>query len=433
MLARAAWAHAGLVRSDPPAGGRVEADLTRVRLVFSEPLEATLSRITLVGENGSTTRLEVAGDPRDVNSIVAPVAGLAQGVYRLRWHIVSADGHPVDGSFVFGVGVTPPATSDALATGEESQHWGPAVAGAPVLAGTLRGAAVGVMMALAGMLLFLAWATRGAEIIPPVARRLTTWLAVAGPTLLALHLIVWLGSMTAGESIIGEAGSAVLLSGVGQLELWRTGLALLAAWAYLLARRPGLALAFAAGALVVSGAVGHSSALNPTLSTPAKALHLLALAPWVGGLLWLLSCARGDTAMLARQAARVSAVALACVLVVSVSGAAQTLLFLPSPLDLFRSSYGAVTLAKVAGLLALVCYGAHHKFRVLPRLQSDAATPGRFAGTLRQELALMAIVLVVGGLLAYVPPPSASTATTTAQASHAHPTSPAANATPDHE
>jgi putative copper export protein len=104
------------------------------------------------------------------------------------------------------------------------------------------------------------------------------------------------------------------------------------------------------------------------------------------------------------------------VLLVVVTGVAQTLFFLPSPLDLVRSAYGAVAIAKVVGLLGLVGFGAYHRYRVLPRLPADAA--GRLASSLRGEVALFAVVVLLGGLLAFVPPPArpALTPTTTSDA-----------------
>jgi putative copper export protein len=134
----------------------------------------------------------------------------------------------------------------------------------------------------------------------------------------------------------------------------------------------------------------------------------MAGAAWLGGLLWLLTLDRRDVRAFAHEARRVSAVASASVLLVLVSGVVQTLLFLPlqSPLDVFRSAYGLVVLAKAGGLLALVGFGAHHRYRVLPRLEQDAMVPDRFHATLRREVSVMSLVVLLGGLLAYLPPPA---------------------------
>jgi putative copper export protein len=228
---------------------------------------------------------------------------------------------------------------------------------------------------------------------------------VGAPVLLALHLLAWLVNAAPEHRLTGDAVAAGLASGVGHVELWRIGAALLALWALWLARRESLALAFASAALLLSGATGHAAALHAVIAIPAKALHLGAGAAWLGGLLWLLSRDRSDAARFSRDASRVSSVALVAVLVVAASGVVQGLLFLPSPLDVFRSAYGAVTLAKLAGLLALVAFGAHHRYRVLPRLTASPEIPNRFAVTLRRELVVLVAVALLGGLLAYTAPP----------------------------
>src|SRR4051812_30716919 len=92
------WAHASLVSSDPAAKSLLHAAPTRIRLVFSEALEPTLGRISLVGSDGATIKLAATGDPHDVNALIAPVGTLANGAYRVEWRVVSADGHPVEGS-----------------------------------------------------------------------------------------------------------------------------------------------------------------------------------------------------------------------------------------------------------------------------------------------------------------------------------------------
>jgi putative copper export protein len=265
-------------------------------------------------------------------------------------------------------------------------------------------------MALVGVLAFLTLKRRAAPPPPRRVARLATALALATPLLLALHAAAWLVNASPDHTLGAEWATAALASGTGRVELWRTGLALLAAWALALARRPRLALPFALGALLVSGATGHSVAIHAAWAVPARAIHLAAAAPWIGGVLWLVACVgRVDRAAFVREALRVSAAALGGVVLVALSGVAQTLLFLPSPRDVVRSAYGAVALAKVAGLLVLVGFGAYHRYRVLPRLAADAATTGAFSRALRGELAVMTIVVLLGGLLAYVPPPTTPT------------------------
>jgi copper transport protein len=408
--------HATLVSSEPAANSRLAASPARVRLVYSEPVEGKLARVTLIAGAGAPLVLRAGADPRDVHAVIAPVSdALAPGSYRVEWRVVSADGHPVDGTFVFDVGDTtlgsqPVPASPAAPEPEpevEADVWGPSVAGAPVIPAVARGLALGALMAAAGLLLFIATAEPNA---PQVAdrriRTLTMALVTAAPVLLVTHLLAWLVNTSPDHTLDAAWATSALGTTVGKIELWRAGLALLALWAWWLARRPRLALAFAASALAVSGASGHSAAIVPLWAIPSKAIHLLASAVWLGGLLWLVvRPAADDPHRFATDADRVSSRALAAVIAVAFTGVVQTRLFLTAWSDVVTSPYGWFVIAKTTGLLVLVAFGAYHR-KLMPRMAAGSASDGvAMRGSVRREIVVMALVILLGGLLAYVPPP----------------------------
>ena len=399
-------AHASLVRSEPAANAHLRVSPSEVRLLFSEEVEPTLAQLSLVADDGSTTRLVVAGDPHDVHAIIAPLVSLVPGSYRIVWRVVSADGHPVEGSIVFWVGDSavqaPPVAPAALNT---PSTWGPTIAGAPIIPAALRGLGLGFLMALAGLLFCLVMPRVASEPSQLAPMRLARWIALGAVMLLALHLAAWIMNATPDHRLGSDSTSALLASSIGRIELWRTGLAVLALWALVLARRTRLALLFAVIALVVSGASGHSAAIDPVWAEPARSLHLLAGGAWLGALLYLIAYDRNGMDTFTRDALRVSSIALVAAIVVILSGVVQALLFLSSPWDLFRSAYGAVLLAKILGLLCLIAFGAYHRYRVLPKLVNDATLSNRFRTTVRSEIVVMSIVVLLGGLLAYISPP----------------------------
>lgn len=409
--------HATLISSEPAANSRVAVSPARVRLVYSEPIEGRLARVRLVPSVGAPLVLRAAGDPRDVHAVIAPVDSLRAGSYRVEWRVVSADGHPVDGTFVFTVGDTAlgsaaassaPAPAAQPAQEPDVDVWGPAVAGAPVIPAVLRGAALGTLMAAAGLLLFLATAApNAAQVADGRVRAVTTGVAVAAPLLLIAHTLAWLVNTSPEHTLDTAWAASALGTTVGRIELWRTGLAILALWAWWLARRPRLALAFAAAALVVSGAVGHPAAIRPFIAIPAKALHLLASAVWLGGLLWLVIRPAADNLYtFAKDTERVSSRALAAVIIVAFTGVLQTLLFLPSVRDVATSPYGWLALAKTAGLLLLMAFGAYHRQRVMPRVSSGSHVDSVILrASVGREMLVMGLVILMGGLLAYMPPP----------------------------
>ena len=411
--------HATLVSSEPAANSHLASPPTRVRLVYSEPIEGKLAKVTIVPATAAPMVLRAGADPRDVHAVIAPVDALGPGSYKVEWRVVSADGHPVDGTFSFTVGdttvsapaapLTPPQPAQP-APREEPEVWGPAAFGAPIIPAMLRGAGLGALMAATGLLLFMAGAKpNAAQRGDARVRSATTACAIAAPVLLGVHLVTWLINTSPDLKFDPAWAASALTTTVGQIELWRVGLTILALWAWWLARRTRLALAFAAGAVVVSGAVGHPAAIAPAWAVPAKAIHLLASAIWLGGLLWLLIRPAGDDLLLlVGDANRVSSRALWAVIAIAFTGVVQTRLFLDSWSGLVTSAYGLLVLAKTAGLLVLVAFGAYNRQRVMPRLTTAASMTE--VATLRSsvvgEVVVIAIVVLLGGLLAYVPPPS---------------------------
>lgn len=399
-----ASAHVSLVSSDPAANSVLVVAPARVRLEFSEPVEPAVAHLSVVLSDGRTVAPTVANDPRDAHVLLAQIGDIGTGTVRVVWHVVSEDGHPVGGTFVFTVGTATAPPSEARAMSAESV-WGPSLLGAPIIPSVLRGLGIGCLAALAGVLFFVI--TLGAR-FNERPMRLALWLSIAAPIFLGGHLVAWALNVAPEHRIDPAWLMSALSTNVGRVELWRALLALPPLWALALARRPGLALILTLFPILVSAAVGHSYAFEPALAIPAKAIHLFALGAWLGGLLWLVSRERNDAARFAREARRVSSTALWAVILITASGIAQTLILIPS-FGALRSNYGFVVLAKVVGLIVLVGFGAYHRFRVVSRLSNrDGARTASFLTSLRGEIAVLWLVVLLGGFLGYISPPAAA-------------------------
>ena len=399
--------HAHLVSSSPEDGEALSESPALIRLVFSEPVEVGLSHI-IVWSARDSLEIRVRADSTDAQTLIGDLPHLAPAEYQVDWRVVSADGHPVAGVFRFTV-MAPPGTPDTVPTlGPAAAHrtgaGGHAHASGPNFAAgvsaVLRGLAMFTLVALAGWLVQVV-ALGGAP--PRGAMRAALLLAALTTGFLGAHFVAWLWHVTPG----GRAPDlgAALGTGPGRVEALRVGLVFLALWAVGLARRPWIALTLALAAVLVSGATGHSAGISPRWSIPLKSLHLIAIAVWVGGVAWL-AVAALDPAAFGASAARVSGMALGAVIVVGLTGVAQSALFLPDLSALFGSAYGRLVLAKVAGLAGLVAFGAWNRRRLMPRLDQAGGQAALRAST-RRELVLMLAVSLVAGLLAYVPPPSA--------------------------
>lgn len=279
---------------------------------------------------------------------------------------------------------------------------GPQFLGAPIITAALRGLGVGALMGSAGLLALLAWLLPTGGAAPRRAATLFAWVAVA---FLVLHAGSWL--LDASFDRTFDADTLAILTGTapGRTEIIRITLALGVALTATLRRGPAAPAVLALLGLVASAYVGHAASIATLWSFPAKVVHLGAGAVWLGGLLWLLLADPGLPEH-RRGVERVSAAALAAVILVTLSGFTAALLFLPAFRDLFHSDYGTVALAKTAGVAILVGFGAYHRFVLVPGT-ADAVVATKLRRSVRYEVAVMVIVVLLGGLLAYVSPPEA--------------------------
>jgi len=409
--------HATLLRSVPVANSRLSKPPETIRLVFSEQLVPELSQISLTAPDGKATVLKVANDPHDVHILVGRVGELVSGTYKVVWRVLSADGHPVSGSFAFTLesgnfaklaptsSSTSPASRDS-GTGDTltASSGTPSTTDTkpiPVVASVLRGTGLGALMAGLGLLFFGVTAGESRKLAP---NAVIVRLIAVGAILLVAHLIAWMYDISPTGSLNGYFSISVLGSTPGKVEAARVVLAFLALWAIAVARQETLALVLGGVCLLVSGAVGHPAAIHPYLSAPAKMAHLLSASLWIGGLLWIIWLSRHDETACRREASRVSSVALFTVILIFLTGSLETILFLNSPGDLVHSAYGQLVLAKFAGLVLLVAYGAYNRLRLLPHLD-DPSTTKRLSRSVRQELVIVTVVVLIGGFLAYVPTP----------------------------
>jgi copper transport protein len=413
--------HATLLRSTPAANSHLTTPPETIRLVFSEQVVPEMSQITLGRPDGSSVLLKVANDPHDVHTLVGTVpGGSTSGRYKVAWRILSADGHPVGGSFTFalegpgdssqpGAIVPPPATKtqnspDSTVTdsaASPSSGMSPEMKPVPVLASLFRGLGLGALMTGVGVLFFGVTSRERRNLAPRV---LIVGAIAIGATLLVAHLIAWLEHVSPTGSLSGAFLESALGSTIGRVELLRTVLALLALWAIALTRRDMPAVILGGACLVVSGAIGHPAAIDSYWTIPAKMLHLVAGSAWIGGLVWLVWLSRCDEAACRIEAGRVSSVALISVIVIALSGLLQTFFFLNTPADLLHSRYGQLVLAKMTGLAILVALGAYNRFGVLPQLEAPSG-PKRLSRSVKLEIAVLTMIILIGGLLAYEPTP----------------------------
>ena len=450
VLASPADAHALLERSYPAAGASLPRAPHAMLLYFTEAPEPSLSTVSLLDSSGQIVPgvgkpAVVPGDAQELRATLPP---LTDGVYTVNWRTVSkVDGHVTGGSFAFGIGVQPSlgaSAAQAAKGGSLSTGSAPAPAAVAGLWLLYWGLALLAAAGATGVLVF-GWRLPGRARIVIAAG----WLfAAVGILIMILSERAAAGvpfgdlfRAATGRSLLAQA-AAVAVCGVA---------------AFCAARRPAgprLAVlgAAAAGALFVHAQAGHAETQSPVrlLNVTDQWLHMLAAGVWVGGLVWLLLGLRSlDGAERASAVRRFSQMAFAAVALIAVTGVLRAVPEVGSLGALTSTSFGVVLLVKSGLFMALMGVAWRNRYRLVPRVARSApAAPGRLspvmggppagplgrgeAGTesgltgagapppggagaraigslrrsVRSEVALAAIVLVVAAVLSGLPPAS---------------------------
>lgn len=99
-LATGAFAHSN-AEDTTPANEAVVETVGAIELRFDDPMRVTA--ITLNGPEGDVEIERETGMDAVTEFRALPPADLPDGAYTVEWRGLSADGHPMQGSFVFTV------------------------------------------------------------------------------------------------------------------------------------------------------------------------------------------------------------------------------------------------------------------------------------------------------------------------------------------
>lgn len=467
-----AAAHATLEGTEPERGATVAAQPRAVVFHFSEPVELNFSAVHVYDATGDIVDAGAAVHPGGVGSDVSIDLRpqLDRGTYTATYRVISADGHPVSGGFLFSIGEAGAAPTKTVAELAGAATVGRKTTTTFAVARAVQygaialavGAFVFLMLPWLGGLRDVAGAGREWQETSEsfVARTGVVFaVAVAAGLVSGGAGIVLQGQTASGGSVL-DAMSPSVVRQVVETHFGSIWGARLLVWlalggVLLLAYRrkvvpvlkpatlssAGLALPRGFGSSTYLGAIvvllallavspavaGHADAQNPTaLLLPSTTLHVVAMSVWVGGLAMLVFVLRGAMKplelvgrgrLLASVLVRFSTIAGLCVAVVLLTGIVQSLVYVRNLDNLLHTEYGQLLLAKIAVFVVLIAIGGYNRQRSVPRLRTIAAggeTPGRAGVLLRRalrgEVLLAAVVLGITGTLAGFAPATASSA-----------------------
>lgn len=379
-----AWGHAALQTSSPAAGERIEVAPSSIRIEFNEPLSTDLSGAELFDSTGST---KIPHRPFvDARSIrLTPLTRLRRGSFRVEWRAVSTlDGHPVEGSFGFGVRAPPPKVAQSVSEDPLEQNGIARITARAVFYSS-------VLVFVGGLLVAALWHPRRRDsegISAPLPDGLTGGAAlVAGAiAVVAAAVVLLLDTANAGGDLRFSTFVAYAIDNVsGRSRLIATvllALALLATWR----RRLGAAVFCATAATGAIALSGHANSADPrAVSLITDWMHLVAASIWIGGMTHMAlmvrrKVRRGDShglSSLLPAIDRFGDLAVPAFLATIVTGLYNMAIELGGIAALWTTDYGVVLAVKIVLVIGLLLVSVVHSRMLRPRASEPNARDRR--------------------------------------------------------
>ena len=429
IVAPPASAHAALL-STTPANNEIAGQAPReVTLTFGEAVGTGLGASRVLSSTGDRADTGQATRSNDDRVVHIPLrSGLGEGSYVVVWRVLSADSHPVSGTFVFSIG------KPSKLTGYSGRITPPR--SPSLLLGTTRGLGfAGLLLLLGGALFCLVlWPgglrTRAVRMVLTAATAMELGTAIAAVYLQGPYA----AGLGAGHALDRGLVAAVLKTQYGQATATRAWICAVALGVCLLiGRLPGRVSATAlvllgSGAAATWSTAGHAGAgdLQPW-TFGLDLLHLLTASAWVGGLVLLGIGLRGrwTDAEMAQRLPRWSTYATVAVVGLVASGVFASWREVRSVNALFSTAYGGLLITKTTVVVFMLMLGAvgrayvrrHYAMHVAhaatEAVVADRPFPlpdeaAQLRRTTRVETIAAAIVLAVTAVLVQTPPASSA-------------------------
>ena len=397
-----AAAHAVLMKANPAADQQLDVAPRELELAFNENVGPVFFKLL----DRAGKEVGQPGEVRlDGNSLFLPLGEtLGNGTYIVTYRVISADTHPVGGSFAFAIGEPVASGADAAASGGAASAW--------VLPTYLNRVVLYASVLLAaGSALLLLIMTWPASVEPGLRRQ--------GRIAALVAILAYGVSMAVGGADIVAGGPGALFSGAAWSAAMKSTLslsaaigipgALLAAWAF--SRRIEWALWTGFALLVASFLVtGHAATAVPVwLAATNVGLHLVGGAFWFAAFAPLIATSKVSTGPEAgRVMDQFSSRAVWLVGLVLLSGLVISWIQVRSPANLPGTDYGQRLLVKLGLVAAILAIAFWNKSTLTPALRNAGDGAGaRMARSIRIESVVMLLVVAAAASLTLPTPPRA--------------------------
>lgn len=405
--------HATVISSNPSPNEAMDTLPEKITIQFSENIQPAFHSLEVFSQDGDKIQTQDSTISEQSEKILeAKWKGtIDEGIYYIKWRVVSSDGHPIEGTIPFQFGDSAGLSDQNKSEVNESFPNSINV--------FLQSLQYICFAALTGILFFRLSLMKDSRLFEASRRtRLYLWLSYAGLAFsifcsLPLRVTIDAGvgwSDAFNVSYIKEVLNATNFGTIWIMEILILLLLFLVIY-FMLENSlnkslPFISFIIIASLMICKAFTGHTAAVpNQALAVLMDFLHLLSMALWLGGLMAILVILPG---LADRQAVqqdkktfywsiiqRFSKWAFLFVIILIISGIYSSLQHVPTIHSMFNTTYGQLLLAKIGLMLIMIVLGGFHFLRGKKQTKKLGYSVG-------MEFGLGIVILLVAALLTNV-------------------------------
>ena len=100
-LATSAFAHSKVDTTTPEDGATVTEVPSEISFNFTDDIR--LTKVNMIHQDAHTVTLDLGDQTSFSRAFALPLQGMGEGIYRIEWRGLGADGHAMQGEFTFTV------------------------------------------------------------------------------------------------------------------------------------------------------------------------------------------------------------------------------------------------------------------------------------------------------------------------------------------
>jgi len=387
-------AHAVLLDASPKEGSQLKQMPDKVSLTFNERLGEGVFSLQVRNDEGKLITAKKATMNPTHQTISLDVPSSKKGIYTVSYSVISADSHPVQGTYVFSVGekidqAITNDTSDQGENGKQSSFYNVGVS----LVQTFYYLA---LLWLVGFVLWKWYVPYQSDQQKQKYKTNVRYLQVGYIIFLLVSIGVQSTALLKGSSL-SQIKTFVMHSSTGWS--WMTCILLACVGFLFLLKNKWLDFIWVGLLLVATTLNGHAVASGiPAYTIILDFIHLVTASLWAAGLVYLFMIWRKEREQALAFLPIFSRIAFVSLILLILSGVLYTLKLLPDITALFKTTWGLLLLAKI--FMVMLVAGVGILIREHLR-KNDSPSLAKF---LISDISFMLIIVLIVGTITHLNP-----------------------------